>query len=103
MLGRYTFLFDLAHRIPVLGSSRIPVRFHLWVTLAVAALAGVGVDRLARPGRVRLRGAVGRSSLALAALSVPILLYVYAPVWTEPTRWTARRTTSPATAGWATS
>jgi hypothetical protein len=86
MLGKFTFLFDLAHRIPVVGSARIPVRFHLWVTLAVAALAGVGVDRLARPGVVRLRGAVA-TLLSLAALSVPILLYVYAPVWTEPTRW----------------
>ena len=51
MLGKFTFLFDLAHRIPVLGSSREPVRFHLWVSLAVAALAAVGVERLARPGR----------------------------------------------------
>ena len=86
MLGRFTFLFDLAHRIPVLGSSRIPVRFHLWVTLAVAALAAIGVDRLARPGEVRLRAAAA-TILCLAALSVPILFYVYAPVWTEPSRW----------------
>jgi len=86
MLGQFTFLFDLAHRIPVLGSARIPVRFHLWVSLAVAALAAVGVDRLARPGEVRLRGAAA-TVLALAALSAPILLYVYAPVWTEPARW----------------
>ena len=47
-------LFDFMNRVPVVGSSRIPVRYHLWVSLAVAALAGVGVDRLSRPGRVRL-------------------------------------------------
>ena len=57
MLGRFTSLFDYMNRVPVVGSSRIPVRYHLWVSLAVAALAAVGVDRLARPGRVRLRAA----------------------------------------------
>ena len=59
MLGKFTFLFDLAHKIPVLGSSREPVRFHLWVSLAVAALAAVGVERLARPGPC---GSAGPSS-----------------------------------------
>jgi hypothetical protein len=86
MLGRFTLLFDLMHRIPVLGSSRIPVRFHLWVSLAVAALAAVGVDRLSRPGAVSLRGAAILAG-GLVLLSVPILLYAYAPVWTEPYRW----------------
>ena len=57
MLGKYTFLFDLANQIPVVGSSREPVRFHLWVVLAVAALAAVGVERPARPGFVPLRTA----------------------------------------------
>ena len=42
MLGKFTFLFDHAHQIPVLGSSREPVRFHLWVSLAVAALGRRG-------------------------------------------------------------
>ena len=58
MLGKFTCLFDFAHRVPVLGSSREPVRFHLWVSLGVAALASVGVERLARPGAVSLRGAI---------------------------------------------
>ena len=71
MLGRYTFLFDRMNRVPVLGSARIPVRYHLWVTLGVAALASVGVDRLARPGPVRLRGAAwGMLILALVALAI---------------------------------
>ncbi|MFO0890810.1 MAG: YfhO family protein [Isosphaeraceae bacterium] len=86
MLGKFTLVFDYAHRIPVLGSSREPVRFHLWVTFAVAALAATGVERLARPGAVRIR-----PSLALAAslilASIPILTYVYGPVWTDPGRW----------------
>ncbi len=38
MLGRFTWLFDYAHRVPVLGSSREPVRFHVWVSLGVARL-----------------------------------------------------------------
>jgi hypothetical protein len=86
MLGRFTFLFDKAYLIPVVGSSRVPVRFHLWVALAVSALAAVGVDRLSRPGPVRLRGAL----LAIGGLilvSIPILIYVYTPVWSEPNRW----------------
>jgi hypothetical protein len=86
MLGRYTFLFDHAHRIPIAGSSRVPVRFHLWVSLATAALSAVGVDRLSRPGTVRLRGAIVAMGV-LVLLSIPIMLYVYAPVWTEPRRW----------------
>ena len=116
MLGRFTFLLDHAHRVPIAGSSRVPVRFHLWVALAVSALAGVGVDRLARPGRVDLRRALLTMGL-LVVVSVPILAYVYAPVWTEPQgslpyhlarfRWLGReltiafiRTTVLAVLGW---
>ena len=88
MLGRYTFLFDRMNRVPVLGSARIPVRYHLWVTLGVAALASVGVDRLARPGKVRIRGAAwGMLILALVALA--IALNAYAPAWDGPGRWTS--------------
>jgi hypothetical protein len=86
MLGRFTFLFDFAHRIPMAGSSREPVRFHLWVSLAVAALAALGVDRLSRPGKVSIRGAY-LLALVLVAVSIPILAYVYSPIWTEPDRW----------------
>jgi Bacterial membrane protein YfhO len=86
MLGRFTFLFDYAHKIPIAGSSREPVRFHLWVSLAVAALAAVGVERLQRPGVVSFRAAMGLVVVILV-LSAPILVYVYAPVWNEPKRW----------------
>ncbi|QEH36790.1 Bacterial membrane protein YfhO [Aquisphaera giovannonii] len=87
MLGRFTFLFDYANRIPVLGSSREPVRFHLWFSLAVAAMAAVGVERLSRPGAVRLAGAA-KLLACLAVASGLILAYNYAPVWTQPRRWT---------------
>jgi hypothetical protein len=86
MLGRFTFLMDYAHRIPVLGSSRIPVRFHLWVSLAVAALAAIGADRIARPGPVRLRWGV-LTVLALLVASVPIMTIVYAPAFAVPDPW----------------
>jgi hypothetical protein len=85
MLGRFTCLFDYAHRIPVLGSAREPVRFHLWVSLGVAALSAVGVERLGRPGAVSLRGALVLVGV-LVALSIPIIVYIYMPVWTEPGR-----------------
>lgn len=87
MLGRYTFLFDLMHRLPVVGSARIPVRYHLWVSLGVAALVAVGVDRLARPGRVRVGAAVAMIAV-LVVVSCPILYRAYAPIWTQPERWT---------------
>jgi hypothetical protein len=85
MLGRYTFLFDYAPRVPVVGSSREPVRFHLWVALATAALASVGVERLARPEPVRLRAAV-IVVCSLIVASIPILLYVYPVFRNDPER-----------------
>jgi len=87
MLGRFTFLFDYANRIPVAGSSRVPVRLHLWVSLGVAGLAAVGVERLRRPGFVSLKGAAGLV-LALVAASLPILAYAYWPVWSDTRSWT---------------
>ncbi len=87
MLGRFTFLFDYANMIPVAGSSRVPVRLHLWVSLGVAGLAAVGVERLRRPGAVSLKGATALV-LAMVAASLPILVYVYWPVWTDVRSWT---------------
>jgi hypothetical protein len=89
MLGRYGVLFDILYRVPVLGAGRIPVRYHQWLTLAVGALAAVGADRLARPGVVRLRGALLLIGVLVAA-SVPILIWTYIPAWTEAGRWTLR-------------
>jgi hypothetical protein len=86
MLGRFTFLFDQASRIPILGSAREPVRFHLWAALSVAALAALGVERLKNPGTVSLRGPLILAG-ALILLSIPIMVYIYAPVWTQPKRW----------------
>jgi Bacterial membrane protein YfhO len=86
MLGRFTFLFDYANRIPILGSGREPVRFHLWVSLAVAALAALGVERLGSTGAVSLRGPL-ILALLLIALSIPIMAYLYAPVWNPPRKW----------------
>ncbi len=86
MLGRYTIVFDLLRRVPVLGSSRIAVRYHLWMTMAVAALAAVGVDRLARPGRVRLAPALVTLGV-LIAISAVLLMAIYPPLWTDARNW----------------
>jgi len=74
---------NLANRIPVVGSSRntrpVPSLGH---ARGVSALAAVGVDRIERPfasGSARLR-----SSRGAGPRVDPILLYVYAPVWTIP-------------------
>lgn len=87
MMGRFTFLFDFMNLVPIFGSSRIPVRFDLWAALALAALAAVGVDRLARPGSVQLGPAIAFGG-AMVAIAVPILIYVYLPAWTDTRRWT---------------
>jgi hypothetical protein len=87
MLGRFTLLFDHAHRLPVIGSSREPVRFHLWVSLGVAALAACGVERLGRPGTVSLKSGLVLAGV-LVAVSIPIMIYIYAVVWTQPKEWT---------------
>ena len=68
MLGKFTFLFDFAHKIPILGSSREPVRFHLWAALGVAALAATGVERLVRSPGVSLRPGLDRGRIALPSL-----------------------------------
>ena len=78
MLGKFTFLFDHANEIPILGSSREPVRFHLWVSIGVAALAAVGVERLRRPGTVSLRGGL-ILAVVLVVVSIPIMICFYNP------------------------
>ncbi len=86
MLGKFTFLFDHANEIPILGSSREPVRFHLWVSIGVAALAALGVERLRRPGTVSLRSAY-ILAVALIVVSIPIVIWLYNPVWNQPKKW----------------
>jgi Bacterial membrane protein YfhO len=85
-LGKFTLLFDYAPSIPVLGSSREPVRFHLWVSLGIAALVSVGVERLARCRNVSLRGGLVVAG-AVVLLSIPIVAWAYLPVWLQPRRW----------------
>ena len=100
MLGRFTFLFDLAHRVPVLGSVAHPGALP---PLGLARGRGAGRPSASiawrRPGRVRLRAAAVVASRSWSACRSPILVYVYAPVWTEPARWTAALPPSTATAG----
>jgi hypothetical protein len=86
MLGRFTFLMDLFPHIPIVGSGRIPVRYHLWLVVAVSALAAVGADRLVRPGGVQLRGVFLVFGILVVA-SIAILAYTYAPIWTDAERW----------------
>ena len=83
MLGKFTFLFDYAHRLPILGSSREPVRFHVWVSLGVAALAATGVERLGRPGVVSLRHGLILAGI-LVAVSIPIMIYHLLPGLDSP-------------------
>ncbi len=90
MLGKFTCLLDYAHRIPILGSSREPVRFFIWATLGIAALAAVGVERLERTNNVSLRQGLILAGM-LVVLSIPILCVLYAPAFSVPNRWNKPR------------
>jgi len=74
MLGKYTPLYRVLTWIPLWQSTRLPGRFALPFTLAVALLAGLGLDALLReksPGRRRLAAAAGAALVvALAAGAV---------------------------------
>ena len=98
MLGRFTFLYDHAHRLPVIGSSREPVRFHVWVSLGVAALAACGVERLGGPALSRSR-TVWLWPRSLLRYPIPIMIYIYAVVWTQPKSGLSH-TILPVIAGW---
>jgi hypothetical protein len=89
MFGRFTFLMDHFHQIPLIGRGRVPVRFHLWVAVSAAALSAEGVDRLARSNDLRLRGPTITLGL-LALVSVAILASIYDPAFSERGRWTSR-------------
>ncbi len=88
MLGKYTFLMDVFPHIPFINTGRIPVRYHLWFATSTAVLAAVGVDRLARTEcrSIRLKPAL-ITLAALTIVSIAIMAWIYAPVWTEPSRW----------------
>ncbi len=89
MLGRFTFVMDFWHRVPILGSSRIPVRYHLWATFATAALASQGLEMLIR-GRedVHLKKPVAFLGI-FAIIAAAIFAWGMTPWWTESSRWTA--------------
>jgi len=89
MLGRFTFVMDFWHRVPILGSSRIPVRYHLWATFSVAALASQGTDMVVR-GREKLSLKQPLAILGiLMVLAGAIFAWGMIPWWTEANRWTA--------------
>ena len=83
MLGRFTCLFDYAHRVPILGSSREPVRFficgHRWESPRWRRSESSG---LGRPGDVSLRQGLILAGM-LVVLSIPILCVLYAPAWSS--------------------
>lgn len=88
MLGKYTPLYHVVSWIPLLQSTRLPARFALPWTLAVTALAGLGLDALAREAAPRRRRAVLTGGAAVIALAA-------AAWWTNE----AARSPDPALAG----
>lgn len=49
-LGDNTLLFPFLYRnVPTFGLFQAPTRFSIWAEIALAMLAGIGVDQLARP------------------------------------------------------
>jgi hypothetical protein len=75
MLGKYTPLYRLAAWIPLLQSTRLPSRFSLLFTLALALLAGLGLDALLQERSLQAR----RRAILVASLLVVLLA---AAAWT---------------------
>lgn len=75
-LGRYAGMEPLVRALPILGAVRFPVKAYLTVHLALALLAALGVDAMARqPSRAgRSLALVGLGSCALLALGPRLLL-----------------------------
>ena len=87
MLGRFTFVMDFWYKIPVLGSSRIPVRYHLWATLATAALVSQAFVLLEHGSdRLSLKKPLLILSFFLL-LAVGIFAWGMTPWWTLAGRW----------------
>lgn len=87
MLGRFTIVMDFWHHIPILGSSRIPVRYHLWATMATAALASQGISSLlTSEEKVRSLKQVWIISLT-ALLGITLFAWTMITWWTDASRW----------------
>lgn len=87
MLGRFTFVMDFWYKIPVLGSSRIPVRYHLWATLATAALVSQAFVLLEDDSqKIRLKPPLAILGLFLL-LAIGIFAWGMTPWWTQAGRW----------------
>ena len=94
MLGKFTVLFDHAQRDPDPGQLARAGAIPPLGGAGVAALAAVGVERLGRPGAVSLRGGLILAGL-LVVLSIPIMVCIYSPIWTDPNRGGSPNTSRP--------
>ncbi|MCS7220936.1 MAG: YfhO family protein [Anaerolineae bacterium] len=101
-LGGYTPLYFVLYKaIPGFDLFRVPPRWLAWYALAMAVLAGLGLDRLVTPGELSLRAkalaawsrvvtcrwrqaVVGATALLAAAL----LLLQHWPSWNTIAAWT---------------
>lgn len=87
MLGRFTFVMDFWYKIPVLGSSRIPVRYHLWATLATAALASQAFVLFEdRSQKIRLKRPLAILGL-FALMAIGLYAWGMTAWWTQAGRW----------------
>ncbi|MFM1802441.1 MAG: hypothetical protein RJA81_1793, partial [Planctomycetota bacterium] len=89
MLGRFTFVMDFWHKVPILGSSRIPVRYHLWATLAAAALASMGLSNLSNPSDKFKIKVVAIPIVILLTTATILFIWTMIPWWTESGRWSS--------------
>lgn len=76
--GQRIFLpYAVLHLVPLMDISRVPARFGLLVTLAVAVLAGVGLARLLQRCLRRERWRLGLSGLAAVAVCAELAWLPY--------------------------
>ncbi len=74
--GRWNPLYGWLERVPPFNLFRVPARYLLWTSIALALLAGIGFDRVkTAAGQQRQRGALlGGLAVALAVLAVILAL-----------------------------
>lgn len=81
-LGHYTELFGLLYNFPGLKFFRIPTRFLLWLTLALAALAGLGLDQILKSPQRRGSG-IWWACAALGAVALGMAWVNHQVLWGE--------------------
>ncbi len=88
--GKYTPLFDLLYRLPVMNSLRGLVKFSFGASLFVALLAGSGLDAVIALRRRWLPITLSAAAIAIAAIAAAAWIHLAAAPPSAATIWQMR-------------